>query len=58
MNEYFPFVVIAAMGVILYLGTLLWTSHFSAKKSGGQESLPFPKQSHRDEHDLASASHR
>jgi hypothetical protein len=58
MNEYFPFIAIAGMGVILYLGTLLWTSRFAAKKDGSQESLPFPKQSRRDEHDLASASHR
>jgi hypothetical protein len=58
MSEYFPFIAIAGMGIALYLGAILWTNHFQPRNDGRQETLPFPEKNHRDEHDLASASHR
>jgi len=39
MNEYWPFIVLAAFGLLLYAGTIFWTKYISPDRKEETEEM-------------------
>ena len=63
MKEYTPFLVIGIFGVLLFLGTIIWTEYLfpkqkQPKSTVKQGELEFPKSKPAERHEMAVSGDR